>query len=459
MKTMKKGLSILMSVLMVLSMFSGLLVTSYAAAPVIVMTMDTDEPAVGDTITITASCENMVGTQTGTIEFEFDPAYLRFISGKSTDQDFVGSIGLIIDTDNIVRFDFMYLEPAECDTDLCAITFKVLKPGETSITARVRIDSWAGVEAPADSTLSLTAQPEAERDVLTYGIYEGEAIVEDCDESAAGELVIPDTYQGYPVTGIASDAFYNCGALTSVTIPDSVTEIKGNAFAYCSGLTDITLPENLIEIGYDAFYKCSSLKTVTVPDGVTHIDAGAFYECTSLETVELPDSVTTIGSNAFAFCSSLKNVTIPDSVTNIGWQAFYKCVSLPKIAVPDGVTAISGSLFYGCSNLTTISLPDSIESIGAFAFLNTAYYKDASHWENDALYISDYLVEAKTTIRGDYTIKDGTGIIADNAFRNCADLTGISIPDSVKSIGSAAFASCSSLPAVEIPNSVTGDRR
>ena len=71
---------------------------------------------------------------------------------------------------------------------------------------------------------------EVNGDPLTYKI-EGEMVtVVDCDESASGELVIPSSYQGKPVTSIGSSAFYSCGKLTSVTIPDSVTSIGDRAF-------------------------------------------------------------------------------------------------------------------------------------------------------------------------------------------------------------------------------------
>ena len=81
-------------------------------------------------------------------------------------------------------------------------------------------------------------------DPLTYEVEEETVTVVDCDESASGELVIPSSYQGKPVTSIGSSAFYSCGKLTSVTIPDSVTSIGSNAFAYCSSLESITFRGN-----------------------------------------------------------------------------------------------------------------------------------------------------------------------------------------------------------------------
>ena len=157
------------------------------------------------------------------------------------------------------------------------------------------------------------------------------------------------------VTSIGDSAFYGCGGLTSITIPDGVTSIGSYAFYGCSSLTSITIPDSVTSIGYAAFYGCSSLKSITIPNGVTSIDDFAFLGCSSLTSITIPDGATSIGYSAFNGCSGLTSITIPDSVTSIDYYAFYGCSGLTSITIPDGVTSIGYSAFKSCSSLTSIT--------------------------------------------------------------------------------------------------------
>ena len=195
----------------------------------------------------------------------------------------------------------------------------------------------------------------------------------------------------------------------------------------------------------------SSIKTVTISSGVTSIGNDAFSDCTSLTSVTIPNSVTSIGDYAFSECSSLTSVTIPDNVTSIGDRAFEDCSSLTSVTIPDSVTSIGSHAFYDCNNLTSVTIPNSVTSIGESAFDGTAYYNDISNWENnEVLYIGNHLIKVKTTIRGDYSIKENTICIADSAFGGCDNLTSITIPNSVTSIGDGAFEDCNNLASITV---------
>ena len=187
---------------------------------------------------------------------------------------------------------------------------------------------------------------------------------------------------------------------------------------------------------------------------VTSIGDSAFYGCSRLTSITIPDSVTRIGEHAFGYCSRLTSITIPDSVTNIWNFAFDDCSSLTSIEIPDSVIDIGDYAFGDCYSLTNITLPDSVTSIGWNAFANTAYYNDESNWENDVLYLGNHLIGSRTTLSGGYTIKQGTKVIADEAFRGCSGLTSITIPDSVTNIGYQAFCYCRRLASIMIGDGV-----
>ena len=130
----------------------------------------------------------------------------------------------------------------------------------------------------------------------------------------AADVTIPSHYKGKPVTMIDHAAFHD-SAVTSVTIPDSVTAIPDYAFGFCSQLTNISIPNSVTFIGFSAFNSCTSLKSITLPSSLSTIQSSAFYNCENLKTIRIPVSVTSIGNYAFAGCPSSMTVTYPGSKT------------------------------------------------------------------------------------------------------------------------------------------------
>lgn len=133
-------------------------------------------------------------------------------------------------------------------------------------------------------------------------------------KGTAADVTIPSCYKGKPVTTIGHAAFFN-SAVTSVTIPDSVTSISDEAFGFCSQLTNISIPNSVTYIGFSAFNSCTSLKSITLPSSLSTIQSYAFYNCGNLKTIRIPVSVTSIGNCAFDVCPSLMTVTYPGSKT------------------------------------------------------------------------------------------------------------------------------------------------
>ncbi len=181
---------------------------------------------------------------------------------------------------------------------------------------------------------------------------------------------------------------------------------------------------------------------VTVPaiiDGlpVTGIGDGAFYDRTGLTRIDLPNSVTYIGSWAFYGCTSLTNVTLPDSLTFIGYEAFRGCAGLTQITFPDSLTSIGYAAFQGCTGLNTFEV----------ALLNPAYSsRDGVLFDKSQTFLLQY--PAKKA--GDYILPTTVTVIKRDAFRNCTDLTSITIPASVSDFYVETFSGCTGLKAFEV---------
>ena len=254
-------------------------------------------------------------------------------------------------------------------------------------------------------------------------IPEGISMIEESAfEGCVGQtsIVMPEG-----VKEIGRDAFSGCTGLTNIVIPDSVTEINGGAFFGCTSLTSIVIPKGVTEIGESAFSGCTGLTGVVIPEGVTEISMNVFRDCTGLTGVVIPEGVKEIGYGAFSGCTGLTNIVIPNSVTVIMSSAFSGCTGLTGIVIPEGVTEIDCGAFGGCTNLTTISV--SVDNPSYVSINNCCLSKD----------LRRLIFGCRSSI-----IPDGVSMIEWDAFRDCAGLTSIRIPDSVTAIGVSAFYGC-----------------
>ena len=218
--------------------------------------------------------------------------------------------------------------------------------------------------------------------------------------------IIPDG-----VISIGDNAFANCGVLTDVVIPKSVTDIGVDAFSYtpwlmrrteqytiaganillhaniqqpdvdlplgirCIGpaafaqlpIHRIRLPEGLTRLQHGAFSFCEQLEQADIPSTLRDVDGYIFHNCTQLCHVTFRDGPTKIGHAMFSSCTSLRSVRLPSTLTEIENEAFYHA-GIERIIIPDGVTRIGQSAFSHCENLTDIAIPPSVTEIADNAF-------------------------------------------------------------------------------------------
>ena len=265
-------------------------------------------------------------------------------------------------------------------------------------------------------------------------VTEGNLSVLDLSEAKiveGGDYYYDYYYEYYTSNDKIGDyAFYNCSRLTSLNLPDGITEIGYSTFRGCTGLTSLNLPASITTIGESAFYGCSGLTSLNLPAGITEIGESAFWCCSRLTSLTLPASITEIGSSAFYGCSGLTSVNLPASITKIGYDAFRGCSGLTSLNLPDGITEIGRSAFYGCSGLTSLNLPASITEIGIEAFSGCSG-------------LTSLTLPASITTIGYY------------AFQGCSGLTSLTLPAGITEICNLAFYGCSGLTSLTLPSSLT----
>lgn len=218
-------------------------------------------------------------------------------------------------------------------------------------------------------------------DGIEYEIENGTAtIVGYTDTTTRTEIIIPDEFEGVPVTEIADFGLFNAESVEKIVIGKNVQKIGGwsmtneqklkafevdsenqhftsvdgvlfskdmktliyyppakgiefNNLGQAKEMTQYVIPNGVETIRTKAFYKCYYVDKIEIPDSVTTIEEKAFHRCSALKEINLPDSLVTIGKDAFAYCSEVTSVIIPSSVESIGEYAFFNCPKLKKVEV------------------------------------------------------------------------------------------------------------------------------
>ena len=312
-----------------------------------------------------------------------------------------------------------------------------------------------------------------------------------------GTLSIPATVTNegttYSVTSIGKQAFYECGGITSVTIPDGVTVIGHKAFRECRALTSVTIPDGVTYIGEQAFYLCFGITEMTVlatvpPTMVTNAFTGVsqsipvYVPLEALDAYKAADgwkefsglqakgfssftvdnlNYRVTGSTAVELTGYVTRPTgildIPATVsyegknfdvTAIGDGAFGYCSGITLLTIPNTVKTIGVNAFCFCSGILELTIPDSVTKIGNYAFSYCDGIKQltigngVTDIEFNAFYRCDQLQQV--------ALGNNVATIGESAFDSCKQLKQISIPESVTDIGAGAFGNCPALTAITV---------
>ena len=220
--------------------------------------------------------------------------------------------------------------------------------------------------------------------------------------------------------GLADAALRNCRNITSVTVPDGVTEIVYFCFSGCADLREIHLPDSVTAIGTYAFTGCEALQEFRRLPNLTEIGGSAFARCAALRAFPFNEGLQMIGGYAFSGCGSLTEADLPDSLTTLGSGAYAECASLRRVTIGKGLPDIESYSFLNCASLEEVSVPGNIKMIGASAF------------------------EGCVKLRN-ITLEEGVQTIRTSAFNDCAALEEFLCPDSLTSLSNYVFMGCSSL--------------
>ena len=251
-------------------------------------------------------------------------------------------------------------------------------------------------------------------------------------------LVLPDSINGIPITGVAANAFSGDVLLKNVTIPASYLTIGDFAFAGCTSLVSVEFERGSVleSIGKFAF----GVTAEESADGSELVSGD--NPCAALKEINLPQTVSSIGAFAFGYCTSLELSGIPSSLTKIEYGAF-KGTKITDVDLAN-VTEIQAYAFLDCASLLTVRDSENVVACGVDAFKNTALYKTQINVSPYVVYVDTMAVDCNSYYGalngGKLELPNRITLIADGAFNgsNQSELT-VYFPKAGILIGDEAF--------------------
>ncbi len=218
-------------------------------------------------------------------------------------------------------------------------------------------------------------------------------------------VYVPSYMGGYPVTSVVRPAFENNKTVESVTLPYTVEELGNHTFYKSTALktVDMSNCSKLTKIGANCFNGCKSLTTVKLPNSVSQISSNAFTDCTSLVSITLPNSIRSLGTSVFSGCSKLSSITLPSSLTTLSSFTFSSCYALKEVRLSAGMKTISSNAFFNCYSIESLYIPKTLTTINTDAFncssvKNIYYAGSKAEWNSISIAENNKSVLSKATI-------------------------------------------------------------
>lgn len=217
---------------------------------------------------------------------------------------------------------------------------------------------------------------------FAYTTENGEVTITDYTGTRE-HVLIPSEIGGFPVTALADKAFYE-KHVTTVVVPDSVTEIGDLCFSGDNYLVSLTLPDGLAELSYGALESCYSLLDFDLPKGLKTIGEGALQAIFYLTHLTIPAGVIDIEQMNFLMMHGLEEVSVAEGSTSFTYDAengllmtadkarllhcFFHLAPQKEIILPEGMKTIDPFAFHYDVTVEKIVLPEGAETIGLLAF-------------------------------------------------------------------------------------------
>ena len=314
----------------------------------------------------------------------------------------------------------------------------------------------------------------------------------------SGEVTVPGSFVDgeitYTVVEVADEAFRN-SAITSLTLPASVTKIGKYALAGCANLTALTFDQSTLKsLGEGAFDGCSAFAQWVLPSSASSIPA-YLYRGTALTALNIPVEIKAIGAEAFANCAALTavkvNVVYPFTISeDVFSEATYLNATL---TVPTGYTATyqADPVWGKFANMAEENVPVNVGDVFVYQGITYQVLDEASvmatHCRVDgaastttikdanAAYSGDLVIPESVTYQGKklavatideyafYYAVNVTSVaieapitaIGKYAFDDCSALTSVTLPATLQTIGQYGFAYCKALPSITLPEGIT----